>query len=109
MTEEAQVVDFPAESAKEPRYVAYWDRKLSLLFKKAAEAGKEERQALVGAFMCRIPGFLKSVGAPDLAAAVEVRFFQPIRDKKEQAEIEAAAHAQLVKDAAAKSAPSTLA
>lgn len=71
----ADVVQFE----KPRRGPEYWGRKLGLLGQKAQEAGREEMKAFVGAFIAFMPGILEQVGSRDLAAAIRVRFFEPMK------------------------------
>ncbi len=54
-----------------------WEKRLNELFERANNAGDQQRTAFVAAYISKVPGLLQQIGAPDLAAAIQVRFFRP--------------------------------
>jgi hypothetical protein len=54
-----------------------WEKKLKHLFDAANAAGDAQRTAFVAAYIAYVPNLLQQIGAPDLAAAIQIRFFRP--------------------------------
>ena len=72
----AKVIPLPGVKERDP---GYWLRKITNVAQKAQNAGPEAMRAFIGAFISMMPGTLEQLGAPDLAAAVRVKFFEPFK------------------------------
>jgi hypothetical protein len=53
-----------------------WLTKLKAVFEEASAGGDAQRGAYIGAYMFNVPNFLRQMNAPELADAVQQRFFR---------------------------------